>query len=130
MPQYLAMCDVFVTASVTEVHPLSVVEAMATGLPVVGIHSVGVGDTVEQGVTGFLSRPDQAAYAAKLTRLCVDGDLRRKMSDQARLASEQFAIERTTRVLLAHYERLVSETAPRRRSLQARLRSLVERLRT
>ncbi len=58
LPAYLTMCDAFVTASVTEVHPLSVVEAMGAGLPVVGIHSPGVGDTVEDGVTGFLSRHD------------------------------------------------------------------------
>lgn len=37
LPAYLAMCDIFVTASVTEVHPLSVIEAMGTGLPVMGI---------------------------------------------------------------------------------------------
>ena len=54
MPGYLAMCDAFVTASVTEVHPLSVIEAMAASLPVMGIHSPGVGDTVEDGITGFL----------------------------------------------------------------------------
>jgi 1,2-diacylglycerol 3-alpha-glucosyltransferase len=57
LPRYLSMCDAFVTASVTEVHPLSVIEAMATGLPVLGIHSVGVGDTVEDGVTGLLRPP-------------------------------------------------------------------------
>jgi 1,2-diacylglycerol 3-alpha-glucosyltransferase len=130
LPQYLAMCNIFVTASVTEVHPLSVVEAMASGLPVVGIRSVGVGDTVEEGVTGFLARLDPASFAAKLTRLCLDMNLRQKMSDQARLASEQYAIERTTRVMLAHYQRLASAAAPRRHSLQARFRSLVERLRS
>jgi glycosyltransferase involved in cell wall biosynthesis len=129
LPQYLATCDIFVTASVTEVHPLSVIEAMASGLPVLGIHSVGVGDTVEEDVTGFLTSPSEAAFAAKLTRLCLDRDLRRKMGAAARQASEQYAIERTTKILLAHYERLVSEAAPRRRSLRSRLRGLAERLR-
>src|ERR1051325_3822590 len=46
LPAYLAMCDAFVTASVTEVHPFSVIEAMATGLPIMGIDSPGVGDSV------------------------------------------------------------------------------------
>jgi glycosyltransferase involved in cell wall biosynthesis len=34
VPPYLAMCDAFVTPSVSEVHPLSVIESMAAGLPV------------------------------------------------------------------------------------------------
>jgi 1,2-diacylglycerol 3-alpha-glucosyltransferase len=129
LPQYLAMCDAFVTASVTEVHPLSVIEAMATGLPVLGIHSVGVGDTVEEGVTGFLARQDQAAFAAKLTRLCLDHDLRRKMGLAARKASEQYAIERATQIMLSHYKRLASEAAPRKRNLGFRIRSMIERMR-
>jgi glycosyltransferase involved in cell wall biosynthesis len=129
LPQYLAMCNAFVTASVTEVHPLSVIEAMATGLPVLGIHSVGVGDTVEEGVTGFLARQDQAAFAAKLTRLCLDHDLRRKMGLAARKASEQYAIERATQIMLSHYKRLASEAAPRKRNLGFRIRSMIERMR-
>ncbi len=56
LPRYLAMADAFVTASVTEVHPLSVIEAMASGLPVLGIVSPGIEDTVEDGQTGYLRR--------------------------------------------------------------------------
>jgi hypothetical protein len=51
------------------------------------------------------------------------------MGAAARQASERYAIERTTKIMLAHYERLVSEAIPRRRSLSSRLRGLVERLR-
>jgi 1,2-diacylglycerol 3-alpha-glucosyltransferase len=129
IPQFLSMCDIFVTASVTEVHPLSVVEAMASGLPALGIRSVGVGDTIEDGKTGFLSSQNQAAFAAKLTRLCFDRSLRRKMGGAARKASEKYAIGRTTQVMLAHYERLVFDALPRRHSLRSRLRTLVENLR-
>ena len=129
LPRYLSMCDAFVTASVTEVHPLSVVEAMASGLPVLGIHSVGVGDTVEDGVTGFLSSQDQAAFAALLTRLCMDGDLRRRMGAAARKISQKYAIEHTTQVMLKRYERLMSEFAPHRRGLGYHIRNLVEKLR-
>jgi 1,2-diacylglycerol 3-alpha-glucosyltransferase len=130
IPQYLAMCDVFVTASVTEVHPLSVIEAMASGLPALGIHSVGVGDTIEDGITGLLASQNQAAFAATLTRLCLDRSLRKKMGLAARKASEKYAIERAIRIMLAHYERLTSAALPRRRSLSSRIRSLVEKLRS
>ena len=130
LPRYLSMGDLFVTASVTEVHPLSVIEAMATALPVLGIQSVGVGDTVEDGVTGFLSSPDQAAFAALLTRLCLDADLREKMGAAARKVSGKYAIEHTTRVMLERYEKLLLEFAPHRRGLGYNLRNLVEKLRS
>jgi glycosyltransferase involved in cell wall biosynthesis len=47
MPRYLAAAHAFITASVTEVHPLSVIEAMAVGLPILGIASPGIADTVD-----------------------------------------------------------------------------------
>jgi 1,2-diacylglycerol 3-alpha-glucosyltransferase len=126
LPAYLAMCDIFVTASVTEVHPLSVIEAMGAGLPVMGIQSVGVGDTVQDGVTGFLSTHELAAFTAKLTRLCLDPDLRAQMSDSAREASSAYAIERVSGILLKHYEKLVREAKPRKGNWSVRLRKLLE----
>ena len=126
LPAYLAMCDIFVTASVTEVHPLSVIEAMGAGLPVMGIQSVGVGDTVQDGVTGFLSTHELAAFTAKLTRLCLDPNLRAQMSDSARGASSAYAIERVSGILLKHYEKLVREAKPRKGNWSVRLRKLLE----
>jgi glycosyltransferase involved in cell wall biosynthesis len=126
LPAHLAMCDIFVTASVTEVHPLSVIEGMGAGLPIMGIESVGVGDTVEDGVTGFLATHDQPAFTAKLTRLCLDPNLRKQMSDSARKASSAYAIEHTTSIMLKHYERLVADSRPRKSSWRTRLRGFVE----
>jgi len=129
IPGYLSMCDAFVTASVTEVHPLSVIEAMGAGLPVMGIYSPGVGDSVEDGVSGFLSTEDLPAFTAKLTRLCLDRELRQKMGAVARQASTKYAIERTTQIMLEHYNRLVYNFRPRQRKWEVRLRGLLERFR-
>jgi 1,2-diacylglycerol 3-alpha-glucosyltransferase len=126
LPAYLTMCDAFVTASITEVHPLSVIEAMGAGLPIMGIDSVGVGDTVQDGVTGFLSNHELAAFTAKLTRLCLDQNLRQRMSDSARKASTVYSIKRTTQSMLKHYERLVHNSNPRRGNWSVRLRGLLE----
>jgi len=120
LPKYLAACDAFVTASVSEVHPLSVIEALASGLPVVGTRSPGIQDTVEDGVTGYLAANDIAAYTAKLSRLLADPAGRKRMSEQARRASEQYAIERTTGLLLEQYERAVRQ-GPRRRETNWRV---------
>jgi len=129
MPGYLAMCDAFVTASVTEVHPLSVIEAMGTGLPVMGIHSPGVGDTVEDGITGFLSTDHLPAFTAKLTRLCLQHNLRRKMGSMARQVSKKYDIGRTTRMMLGHYEKLAREPRQRKSDWEERLLTILEHFR-
>lgn len=114
LPSYLAMCDAFVSASVSEVHPLSVIEAMSAGLPVLGIHSPGVGDTVADGQTGFLTDHDLGAYAARMKQLSTDPELLKRMGQAARLASEAYAIERTTSRMLEQYERLVAAARSKR----------------
>jgi 1,2-diacylglycerol 3-alpha-glucosyltransferase len=126
LPSYLTMCDIFVTTSVTEVHPFSVIEAMASGLPIVGIESPGVGDSVEDGVSGLLSVDDLASYTAKLTYLCLHRDLQKKFGAAALQASEQFSIERTTKIMLGHYSRLTQNTKPLKQKFDERLRTVLE----
>jgi len=127
--RYLATADAFITASVTEVHPLSVIEAMAAGLPVLGITSPGVADIVEDGVTGLLSaEEDVAVFTAKMVRMVTDVEGRKKMGARAREVSNIFAIERTTQMLLNHYQLLVSEATDRHHGLRHKFSLLVDRL--
>jgi 1,2-diacylglycerol 3-alpha-glucosyltransferase len=126
---YLAMCDLFVTASLSEVHSLSLIEAMAAGLPALGIHSVGVGDTIQDNMTGLLASNDLAAFTAKLTRLCLDASLREKMSIATRKESERYDIYHTSQTMLGHYQRLVNESGPKRRTISQQIKALLERIR-
>jgi glycosyltransferase involved in cell wall biosynthesis len=129
LPGYLVTADAFVTASVTEVHPLSVIEAMAAGLPVLGIQSPGIGDTVEDGVTGLLTTEDLAAFTAKMVRLVVDVQARRQMGEQARQASKSYEIGRTSQLLLERYQWLVSQSTRRKRGVLAQLSRLLHNFR-
>jgi len=126
LPSYLAMCDVFVTTSITEVHPFSVIEGMATGLPTVGIDSPGVGDSISDRETGMLATNDMASYTAKLTYLCTDAALRKKMGLAARDASAQYDLSRTTKIMLGHYMRLCENTKPIRKGFDERLQAILE----
>ena len=126
LPSHLAMCDAFVTASVTEVHPLSVIEAMGAGLPVLGIDSPGVGDSILDCETGLLATNDLASFTARLTYLCMDSAQRIIMGSAAREASEQYDIERTTKVMLQHYTRLTENPKPTKRRFDERLRHILE----
>jgi len=130
IPDHLALCDVFVTASISEVHPLSIIEAMAAGLPALGIRSVGVGDTIRDGETGFLAPEELPAFTAKLTHLCLDAPLRAKMGQAARVASQTYDIRRTSQIMLEHYQRLSAARVTHQKGLGYQLRRLAERFRT
>jgi 1,2-diacylglycerol 3-alpha-glucosyltransferase len=122
---YLAGSDAFVTSSVTEVHPLSVIEALASGLPVLGIDSPGISDTVEDGITGLLVKEeDLAAFTAKLVRLISEPELRKQMGMRAREAAKNFSIERTSENMLNLYQKVIEE----KKSLNPGLRVILTRL--
>ena len=122
LPAYMAVADAFVTASVTEVHPLSVIEALASGLPVIGIQSPGIGDTIEDGITGYLAqKEDLAEFTAKLSRIIVDDENRENMSRQARQAATNYSYEKTTQILLDHYHELIEKFTKRKRGFLSRL---------
>jgi glycosyltransferase involved in cell wall biosynthesis len=129
VPKYLSMGDIFVTSSVTEVHPLTVIEAMGTGLPVIGIQSPGISDTVVDGVSGFLSRNDLAAFTAKIARLVTDVELCKQFSEAALKESERYAIERTSEELLTRYRDLVDHTKNDHKGWRARISRFVKRVR-
>jgi len=120
VPRYLSMADAFVTASITEVHPLTVIEAMARGLPVLGIDSPGVGDTIQDGVSGLLSSHDIAVFTAKMMIMVREADLRHRMGEAARLAANQYNIERTIQMTIDQYKALVATSQGRKNSLRAR----------
>jgi 1,2-diacylglycerol 3-alpha-glucosyltransferase len=114
IPDYLACTDAFVTASVTEVHPLTVIEGMAGSLPVLGIRSPGVSDIVEDGVTGLLAQDeDLPGFTARMTRLVVDRALRRNLGQLAGKEAEKYAIERTSEMMLERYRRVISQAEAR-----------------
>lgn len=61
----LCAYDCFVTASAIETEGIVILEAMASGLPILGVRKLAVPDIVKDGVNGYLSRPFDAADMAK-----------------------------------------------------------------
>lgn len=111
IPNYLAAADLFVTASLSEVHPLTVIEAMAAGLAIVGPAAPGITDLVESGVTGLLTRYVDGGLAAALAALAHNPELRRCLGQAASRHSYQFDIKQTVKETLSLYDWLL-ETRP------------------
>ena len=126
LPSYLAMCDVFVTPSVSETFGMSTVEAMGTGLPAIGIHSPGASDIIEHGKTGYLAQDSVASLTAMLTYSCANRPSLKQMGATASKASNHYSIERTTGIMLDHYMRLAQNPKVKKQKFDERLMSILE----
>lgn len=72
--------DLLLVPSITEGSPLTLLEAMAAGLPVVAARTGGIPDVVTHGQDGLLFEPlDPAAAAAEAVRLLEDPGLARRL---------------------------------------------------
>jgi glycosyltransferase involved in cell wall biosynthesis len=119
----LERLDVYVTTSEYEGIPISVLEAMAAGLPVVATAVGGLPEVVEEGVTGFLVKRerDRAAtaesLAARMAQLLLDCGLRRRMGEGGRSRVEQFFSSRAAgwKMLSVYTRELAGRTGGRRR---------------
>jgi glycosyltransferase involved in cell wall biosynthesis len=85
VPRVLAAADLFCLPSHFEGLPMSIIEAMLTGLPVVSTDIRGPREMVVPGETGFLVPPMRAApLAGALARLAADAGLRARMGAAGR----------------------------------------------
>ncbi len=117
--------ELFVTASKTENQPVSLLEAMAFGLPIVGPDAKGIPELVQDGVTGLLFRPDDREDMARaILRLLRDPDLKRRCAENARTSALENRIDHVVGSLTAHYEAAIRERQLRRSRRRRRLRHL------
>jgi glycosyltransferase involved in cell wall biosynthesis len=99
---YLAASTVYVLPSYREGIPRTVLEAMATGRPIVTTASPGCRETVAPGENGFLVPVrDPAALASAMERFVLDRSLAARMGRRAReMAEAQFDVHRVNQTLL------------------------------
>ena len=97
VPRLLAGTDISCLSSVHEGVPLTVLEAMAAGLPVVATECGALRDLIEEDVTGHLVPVgDVSALSARLSELARDPALRARLGTAGRLRAERdFGIQRT-----------------------------------
>lgn len=111
IPDVLGAMDIFALSSEWEGNPLSVMEAMASGMPVISTAVGGVPDLFENGKEGFLvPTGDVEGFSHRMTILMRDPEMRRSMGiAAARRAKENFDVSRMVRDYEQLYENLIGE---------------------
>jgi 1,2-diacylglycerol 3-alpha-glucosyltransferase len=106
---YYSIADAFLTVSLSEVHPMTVIEAIVCGLPVIARRDTCFTDLVHDGENGFLVNDDRAAVG-KILELARDRGLLEHCSAASRSLSSQLSVDRTAMLL----EQFCAEVIARR----------------
>jgi glycosyltransferase involved in cell wall biosynthesis len=102
----MARASVYVLPAVDEPYPMSVLEAMAAGVPVIVTDTCGLAPAVSESGSGIVVDAGLDALTAAITTLLDDPALRRRMGETARrTAEERFSMPAIARDLLAVYRR-------------------------
>ncbi|MCX5884006.1 MAG: glycosyltransferase family 4 protein [Deltaproteobacteria bacterium] len=106
----LAACDIFCLPSRNEGMGKALVEAMATGLPVVASDIGGMKDIVRPGENGFIVPiGDVQALAKAIARLCHDPEMRRRMGEAGRRMAPRYSSEEMIKMIDQLYGKLIDE---------------------
>jgi glycosyltransferase involved in cell wall biosynthesis len=109
LSKVFASADVFVFPSVTETFGNVVLEAMASGLPVVAAKAGGPADIIEDGITGFLTEPGNISEMhSKIKALLSDDRLHTTIKDNALTYASQQNWEKLCQRLFDYYTDLAS----------------------
>ena len=108
----MAALDVYILASLDEMFPVAVLEAMAAGKAIVATRVGGVPESVQEGQTGLLVPPENAdALADAILKLLMNPKLRIEMGTRAREAAQNdFSVESQTPRLEAVFARVIERS--------------------
>jgi glycosyltransferase involved in cell wall biosynthesis len=115
LERYMAASDVFCLPSHREGFGAVIIEAAAAGLPSIGSHVYGITDAIEDGLTGVLVPPgDAAALAAAMRELAGHPDVRIALGTAARArALRDFSADALSEAFLDFYRRALPVTKER-----------------
>ena len=101
--------ELFLTASKSENMPLSVLEAMACGLPVVAVAALGIPEIVREGENGLLARSDDPEELAKnILKLLDNEQMLAKFSKMSHRLAENYLPEKICQMHEDVYNRVIA----------------------
>ena len=125
VPYYYAVADVFATNSDFETQGLTVIEAMAAGLPVVALDDDAFRNVVIDGLTGYLFK-NKKDYLNVIFKLFQDNQIIENMGKQARINAETYSSKYFAERVLSVY-RLAMKGRNKNKSFFSRLKNAIKK---
>jgi len=110
IPEYMIASDILVLPSLSEGFPVTILEAMATGLPIVTTRVRGLPEIVREGKNGFLVEPkNPEQITEKVLLLLENDDLMQKISGNNREKAKHYSWERVAQNLEEIYTKVTQK---------------------
>lgn len=100
---FMSDADIFVLSSDYEGMPITLIEAMATGLPIVATNVGGIPDVISKEKTGILTNTSLNELACGIKRFLQSKMLREKYGKAAMIESQKFSVDNMTSQYLEVY---------------------------
>ena len=104
--KYYELADIFITASLSEMHSMTILEAQMNNLPIVTRRDESYADSVFDGVNGFLADTD-AELLDKMITLVDSKEMRQKFGIESGRIAGTFSIETYMKRTLIMYEEVI-----------------------
>ncbi len=109
IPNYYGASDIFIMTSKTEVKPLALLEAMATGLPIIAVSACGASDTIQDGINGYLTSENRDEFANKVLEVLNDNDKLKRMSEESLKIADSYSADKITDKLIELYKEEIAK---------------------
>lgn len=124
--QYYQLGDVFVTASKTETQGLTVIEAMASSLPIVAVNDESFVNSVINDLNGYLFETDEE-YIDCVSSIYLDKDLYNRLSKESRILSDEFSSEYFAQKVLKVYETAIQDYKINDKKIINKIKKMIEK---
>lgn len=106
LPPFYAACNLYLTASVSENYSISMLEAMASGLPVMHILDEKNESQLQEGVNGFVFTDAQGMYDRLIWYKSLSAEEKKQLSDNVRLSVKNSGAQDLARYLVDIYHNI------------------------
>lgn len=126
VPNYYHLANCFATASYTETQGLTVVEAMASGIPVVALDDDAFNTVIQEGFDGYLFK-DRKKYRNSILTLMNDKDKCKAMGSQALSTSNTYSSKFYAERVIEVYKLALSGRSTEKRGFFKKARDIMKR---